>query len=54
MKLEQALHIIDLFVQRGWDIAFDIVDQSIFNGDIESSPRYTYTSYIYTRLTLHI
>lgn len=47
MKLEQALHIIDLFVQHGWDIDFDIVDQSILNGDIKASPRYTYTSYIY-------
>lgn len=47
MKLEKALHIIDIFIQHGWDIEFDIVDQAIFNGDTKASPRYTYTSYIY-------
>jgi len=54
MKLEEALHIIDIFVQHGWDIDFDIVDQSIFNEDIEASPRYTYTSYIYSPDPSHI
>lgn len=47
MKLEKALHIIDLFVQHGWDIEFDINDQYIDNDNTKASPRYTYTPYIY-------
>jgi len=54
MKLEKALHIIDIFIQHGWDIDFDVVDQYIENEDIKPSPRYIYTSYIYSPDPSHI
>lgn len=47
MKLEKALHIIDIFIQHGWEIEFDIDDQYIDNDNTKASPKYTYTSYIY-------
>jgi len=38
MKLEKALHIIDIFIQHGWEIEFDIDDEYIDFDNTKACP----------------